>query len=178
MNPAQVIVLGLGNILCGDDGFGVHAALRLQEDYNFPESCQIIDGGTQGQLLYGIVEEADRLLLIDAADFNLPPGSLSQHEAEEIPKWLGQAKLSAHQGSFAEILALAELKNVLPLEIKLIAFQPEIVEFGQPLSAQGRAKIPDAIRLTLISLDMWGIKPQPANNPVSGACQELRSAFS
>lgn len=177
MAAENVIVLGLGNILCGDDGFGVHAVQFLKEQYSFPECCQIIDGGTQGQLLYGIVEEADRLLLLDAADFGLAPGCLSLRRNEEIPAWLGTAKLSAHQGSFAEVLALAGLKGVLPEEIRLIGFQPADLEFGLPLSAIARPKLPEAIAMCLTTLKAWGIIPVPAANTADSCTRELRAAF-
>lgn len=173
----RAVVLGLGNILCGDDGFGVHAIQHLREGFAFPRRCQAIDGGTQGQLLYGIVEDADRLLIVDAADLGLAPGSLGCAEGADIPIWLGARKLSAHQGSFAEVLALAELKGILPKEIVLIGLQPETVEFGAPLSESARARLPEAERMILERLRAWGIEPEEAQSGVSDACREMFASF-
>lgn len=171
------IVLGLGNVLCGDDGFGVHVAARLQCNHEFPPGCRLMDGGTQGQLLYGIIEEADRLLLIDAADLGLAPGSLALVGNEDIPKWLAFGKLGAHQTSFSEILALGALKNTLPEEISLIGFQPVNVEFGQPLSAQARQCVARAEEIALEWLDRRGIRPRPASFAPEPAQTELLGAF-
>lgn len=168
----RITVLGLGNPLCGDDGFGSHAAQMLLAACAFPQNCQVVDGGTQGQILYGLVTEATKLLLLDAARLELEPGSLALRQAGEIPAWLGARKLSAHQGSFAEVLALARLKNSLTPEIRLIAFEPVSMEFGQPLSPQAAQALPKAIHMALACLEEWGIKPenrQDAPDPLGGS---------
>jgi len=166
--PAKIIVLGLGNILCGDDGFGSHAAQMLAEAFSFPENCAVIDGGTQGQLLYGIVEEADRLLLIDAVDLGLPAGSIVLRRGDGIPVWLAARKLSAHQNSFAEVIALAKLKNVLPPDIRLIGFQAVNCGFGNALSPKASERLPEAIHMALACLEEWGTLP--AKKHASAGC--------
>lgn len=157
----RITVLGLGNVLCGDDGFGSHAAEILTGRFCFPDNCNVVDGGTQGQLLYGIVEETDRLLLIDAIDFGLSPGTLAILENDEIPTWLGTCKLSSHQGSFAEVLALASLKNVLTPAIRLIGFQAATIEFGSRLSPLALESLPKAVEMAVDCLRTWGITPLP-----------------
>lgn len=159
--PQKIILLGLGNLLCGDDGFGVKVVQDLQKKYSFPDNCEVIDGGTQGQILYGILEDADNLLIIDAVDFGLPPASLSLRDQNEIPVWLGSQKLSAHQSSFAEVLALGELKEILPEEICLLGFQTSDVEFGHPLSQEAIKKLPEAEHIALEWLFNRGICPRP-----------------
>lgn len=173
----RITVLGLGNLLCGDDGFGVHVVQHLQHNYVFPPDCCVIDGGTQGQLLYGIVEEADALLLIDAADLGLAPGSLALCGQKDIPQWLTIGKLGAHQTSFAEVLALGALKNVLPAEINLIGLQPVRMEFASPLSAAARNCVPRAEELVLEWLSTHGIIPEPASFAPDPARSELLNAF-
>lgn len=171
------IVLGLGNVLCGDDGFGVHVAARLAHNRDFPPGCRVIDGGTQGQLLYGLIEEADTLLLIDAADLGLAPGSVAVLGDADIPKWLATGKLGAHQSSFSEVLALGSLKNVLPEEISLIGLQPVCVEFGKTLSPQAREGVACAEVLALDWLNRRGIAPKPAAATPAPVNRELLSAF-
>lgn len=154
----KIVVLGLGNILCGDDGFGPLVIERLLELGQFPEEVKIMDGGVQGQALYWIVEEADRLLLVDAVDFGLDPGEIAQKLHSDIPIWIGSRKMSAHQQGFSEVLALASLKNVLPAEIILIGIQPVNLEFGKKPSGIVFGKIDEAVRLCLDVLSRWGIK--------------------
>lgn len=166
--PQNNIILGLGNLLLGDDGFGCHAAQLLAEGFSFPPSCEVVDGGTQGQLLYGIVTSATRLLIIDAVDFAMTPGTLTLCRGDAIPSWLGQNKLSAHQHSFAEVLALSRLRGSLTPQLMLIGFQPVCLDFGAPLSTQAVQKLPEALNMALACLAEWNIHPQTkTRNPDS-----------
>lgn len=173
----KIVVLGLGNILCGDDGFGVHVCHILQQNFSFPPECAVIDGGTQGQLLYGIVEEASKLLIIDAARLGLSPGSIALRQKSEIPTWLTSSKLSAHQSSFAEVLALASLKGILTPTITLIGFQPVTLEFGAHISKQGRACLPIAAGMALDILAEWGIRAVKGANQDLGFVGEAARSF-
>ena len=71
MSEPNVIVMGLGNLLWADEGFGIRLAERLYAHYHWPESVEIVDGGTQGLNLLGYVEQASHLLLLDAIDYGL-----------------------------------------------------------------------------------------------------------
>ena len=157
-----ITVLGLGNILCADDGFGVRAAERFYAAYATPEHVQVIDGGTQGPTLYQFVEEARRLLVFDAVDFDLAPGTLTVKEQAEIPVWLGARKMSAHQNSFSEVLALAALKKTLPESIVLIGVQPADMTYGAGLSDCVRERVPEAVELGRRTLEKWGARVTPA----------------
>lgn len=160
----MITVLGIGNLLCGDDAFGVHVVERLYSFYEFFPEISIIDGGTQGSTLYGFIEDSEKLLVVDAVDFDKAAGTLSLIDKADIPVWLGMNKLSPHQNSFSENLALASLKNRLPAEMCLLGIQPSSTNFGESLSLLVQSKIPEAINLCLEVLSSWGIK----NKPVSG----------
>jgi hydrogenase maturation protease len=92
---ARTLVLGLGNILMRDEGVGVRVVERLLEDCEFPPEVEVLDGGTLGLGLLPWVEEADRLLVIDAVDMGLEPGSTARLEGDEVPAFLG-VKISPH----------------------------------------------------------------------------------
>ncbi len=152
-----ITILGLGNLLCGDDAFGIHVVERLYSQFDFPSNVSVIDGGTQGHTLNCFVEESDKLLIVDAIDFNLEPGELSVFNKADVPVWLGITKMSPHQNSFSETLALASLRGTLPEEICLIGFQPFRMEFGSDITREALAKIPDAIQAAREILKKWGI---------------------
>ena len=84
----RIVVLGLGNILYGDEGFGVRVAERLYSRYAFPDNVEIVDAGTQGHPLLAFVERATRLLLLDAVDFGLQPGTTVEKDSTGIPAYL------------------------------------------------------------------------------------------
>jgi hydrogenase maturation protease len=73
--PAHTLVLGLGNILMGDEGVGVRVIERLSERYEFGEGVLVMDGGTLGLDLLPYLEDASRLLVIDAVQARKRPGT-------------------------------------------------------------------------------------------------------
>lgn len=158
----SIVILGLGNILYGDEAFGVRVAEQLYLRYDYPDNIDIIDAGTLGQTLLQFVEKADRLLILDAVDFNLPPGTLIFKNNEEIPAYLTAHKMSLHQTSFSEVIALANLKQCLPKEMVLIGVQPISLEYGTSLTQKIFDTLDKAVELTLEQLKKWNITPQPA----------------
>lgn len=160
-------ILGIGNILWADDGFGVRAVERLHERYEFPEQVQLIDGGTQGINLLPYVEEAEVLVLFDAVDFGLTPGTLKVVEGEAVPQFMGAKKLSLHQSGFQEVLALAALAERSPEHMVLIGVQPEILDdYGGSLSPAVKARLPEAVEAAVAWLERLGIhaEPRPARD--------------
>lgn len=157
-------IIGLGNILAGDDGFGVLALKKLGENYSFPPSVHLIEGGAQGPSLYAYIEEAEKLLVLDAVDFGQNPGSLIFREGQDVPLWLGAKKISPHQNSFSELLALAFLKDTLPRRIALVGVQPLATRFGETLSTPVIAGMDIALRKALEYLTEWGIFPQRSDS--------------
>jgi len=92
----RTVVLGLGNLLMADDGVGLIALARLEEEWFVPRDVELVDGGTWGMNLLPVIEKADRVIFLDAIDLGDPPGTLIRLEDEEIPRFLG-VKLSPHQ---------------------------------------------------------------------------------
>lgn len=92
MSEPHVIVMGLGNLLWADEGFGIRVAERLYAHYHWPEYVEIVDGGTQGLNLLGYVEQASHLLLLDAIDYGLAPGTLQTYAGEKVPSYLSAKK--------------------------------------------------------------------------------------
>ncbi|RIP13982.1 hydrogenase 1 maturation protease, partial [Salmonella enterica] len=141
MNAQRVVVMGLGNLLWADEGFGIRVAERLYARYHWPEEVEIVDGGTQGLNLLGYVEQASHLLLLDAIDYGLAPGSLRTYAGEKIPAYLSAKKMSLHQNSFSEVLALADIRGHLPCHIALVGLQPALLDdYGGSLSEIARGQ--------------------------------------
>ena len=156
----KTIILGLGNLLYGDEGFGVRLAQHLYAHWDFPPGVSVVDGGTQGQTLLTFVEEADSLLVLDAVDFGLEPGELTLRE--EVPAYVTAQKVGPHQNSFSEVLALAELKDCLPEEIRLIGAQPLDMTYGNTLSPLLLSRLDTLVDMALLQLQAWGVPGRPA----------------
>lgn len=162
MNTANIKVLGLGNLLWADEGFGVRAAEMLYARYALPDNVEVIDGGTQGLLLLPYVEAASHLLLLDAIDFGLAPGTLKTYDDDAVPAYLTAKKMSLHQTGFSEVLGLAQLKGCQPEQLRLIGVQPAVLEdYGGSLSAPVRARLEETVALAARTLQDWGVELGP-----------------
>ena len=156
----QIVVLGIGNVLWADEGFGVRCVEALQAGWSFAPPVRLVDGGTQGLYLLPLVTGASRLLIFDAVDYGLPPGTLKIVEGDEVPRFLGAKKMSLHQTGFQEVLALAQLTRQFPQEVVLIGCQPEeLTDYGGSLRDSVRAAMPAALEAALERLRAWGAEP-------------------
>lgn len=154
----QILVLGIGNILWADEGFGVRVVQALQQEYRFPPGVSLVDGGTQGLALMPYVQAAEVLLVIDAVDFSLAPGTLVRLHDGEVPAYLGAKKMSLHQTSFQDVLALCQLLGESPRRIALFGVQPEILEdYGGSLSPVVKAQMRPAMEAVLAYLAGLGV---------------------
>lgn len=167
-NAESIIVLGIGNVLWADEGFGVRCVEALQRRYEFAPHVQLIDGGTQGLYLIQHVQAAKRLLIFDAIDYGLTPGTLKFIENEEVPRFMGAKKMSLHQTGFQEVLLLAQLTEQYPQDVLLIGCQPEeIDDYGGSLRPLLKAAIEPALDHALSQLMQWGAQPRARNTPLA-----------
>lgn len=152
----EALALGIGNVLWADEGFGVRAIEALHAAYAFPEAVLLKDGGTQGLYLFDLIASARRVLVFDAIDFGLTPGSLRLLRGTEVPAW-SATKLSPHQTGFNDVLALAALRGEGPEAITLIGVQPEMLaDLGGSLRDAVKTRIPEAVELGARELATWG----------------------
>ncbi len=154
----RVLILGIGNVLWADEGFGVRCVEDLAASYNFGPEVKLLDGGTQGLYLLPFLEEADTLLVFDAVDYGLTPGTLKVVENDEVPAFMGAKKMSLHQTGFQDVIATAQLMGYCPDTLILIGCQPvELEDYGGGLRAETAAQIPVAIDIALGKLAELGV---------------------
>lgn len=162
-----IVVLGIGNLLWADEGFGVRCIEALQQRYTFAPQVQLIDGGTQGLYLIQHVQQAGLLLIFDAIDYGLAPGTLKLVENDDVPRFMGAKKMSLHQTGFQEVLMLALLTERYPQQVLLIGCQPEeLDDYGGSLRPVVRQALEDALALGIDTLRRWGACPLPRTQPL------------
>ncbi|KAB7698985.1 hydrogenase 1 maturation protease [Plesiomonas shigelloides] len=160
----QVVIMGLGNILWADEGFGVRAAEKIYAEYDLPDYVEVVDGGTQGYNLLQYVARATHLIILDAIDFGHEPASLHTYEGRAIPAYLSAKKMSLHQSSFSEVLALAEIKDTYPEHVVLIGVQPVLLDdYGGSLTEPVKAQLEPAVQQALGWLARWQVPVKPAS---------------
>lgn len=158
----NILILGIGNLLWADEGFGVRCVELLNERYRFPDGVRLMDGGTQGIYLVQHVQQADCLIVFDAVDYGLAPGTLKIVRDDEVPRFMGAKRMSLHQTGFQDVLALAEFTGAYPRELLLIGVQPEELEdFGGSLREPVRAQLEPALQVALAFLAERGVFAAP-----------------
>ncbi len=174
----SVLILGIGNLLWADEGFGVRAVESLHQNWSFPPNVKVMDGGTQGIYLVQHIRDADILIVFDAVDYGLEPGTLKRVEGDEVPKFLGVKKISLHQTGFQEVLAMAEMMGDYPKHLLLVGVQPvELDDYGGSLRPQVKAQIQPAIEMALGYLIAHGINGEKRSTPLDEeltiACEHM-----
>lgn len=159
---AKALVLGIGNVLWADEGFGVRCVEALAETRAFSGDVALMDGGTQGLYLLPYLEDADHLLVFDAVDYGLAPGTLKVVEGDEVPRFMGAKKMSLHQTGFQDVIATAQLMGTCPDELLLIGCQPEELEdYGGGLRQIVADRIPQALEIAVDWLETRGFASTP-----------------
>jgi hydrogenase maturation protease len=139
-----LLVLGVGNVLMGDDGVGVHVVRALHDGAGLPPGTGVVDGGTAGLSLLPLIGDAASLVVVDAVDLDAEPGSVHLLTGPSLHADL--MRLSVHQVGTSDLIAAARLIGTLPPDVVLVGVQPACLDPGTRLSPQVRSSLPEAIR--------------------------------
>lgn len=140
-----LLVLGLGNVLCADDGLGVAAVERLREGYEPAEGTLVLDGGTLGLSLLPYLEDARNAILVDAIRDDAAPGSLVRLEGEDVAPAVA-ARLSVHQIGVVDLLDGARWLGRTPERLVLHGIVPESIDLSVVRSACVERSLPELVR--------------------------------
>lgn len=169
---ASVLVLALGNPILGDEGVGPRALSRLAEEYRFPKSVDLVDGGTAGLSLVPTVSDATHVVVLDAVRTGQPPGTVVKLNGGKLPRRFFQS-LSPHQVGFRDVVSASRLMpDSGPSEIVLIGVEPYAVELTTDLSEPVEAAIDDVVVAVLAQLELWGVSAERAD--AIAACPNAR----
>jgi hydrogenase maturation protease len=163
---ALSVILGVGNVLLTDDGAGVHVARALMPRLAARADVLVLDAGTLSFTLAPIIEDADRLIMLDAAQLNLPAGSIRCFLDAQVDQFLGRSRLSVHEIGLRDLMDIARLTERLPRQRALIGVQPAFLGWGTDLTPNVAAGVQAAAQVVLELLDAW---------PASG-CGQIAAA--
>lgn len=152
----HILVLGVGNILLSDDGLGVHTLRAIDAGFDIPDSVLRLDGGVMGLDLIQHICDCTYLLIIDAIDASLLPGSIVRIEGVAIQMALAN-KLSIHQLGIQEVLATCRLMGHLPSHIVMIGMQPESINWGLEMTQTVTSRLDHLIVQVIDQLHAWGV---------------------
>lgn len=138
--PARIAVIGLGNVLFGDDGFGPQVIALLRAGWEFPPEVELIDAGTPGLGLVTYLYGREAAILIDAVAATGDPGELRLYRGDDLRRIPPQPRVSPHDPAVQETLGIAELSGHGPRSVLLVGAIPASSTVGIGLSeAMGAA---------------------------------------
>jgi hydrogenase maturation protease len=147
-----LLVLGLGNPILGDDGLGPRAIAEIAARGGLPEGTRLFDGETGGLDLLGEIEDARRLIAIDAVHLGGRPGALHRLAGGAIPRHL-ERSASAHDVGLRDLLALARLRGGGPRDVVVLGLEPAAIEPATTLSPALEAALP--LLLAAVREEAW-----------------------
>ncbi|OPY05675.1 MAG: Hydrogenase 2 maturation protease [Syntrophus sp. PtaB.Bin001] len=156
-NKRDINILGLGNILMKDDGFGVHFIRWFEERWSFPDSVRIIEGGVMAYALLEPVCSCRHLIVVDVLKTDDKPGSIYRFTLAEIEPKL-PPPTSAHEVQFLDVLCKAELLGEAPEVVFLCIVPADFREMDLEMSPLMREKFPLIEKLLIEELNRHGIE--------------------
>jgi hydrogenase maturation protease len=151
------LVLGIGNILLSDEGVGIHVLNYLARTQPDLPGIRYLDGGTLSFTLAGDIQEADKLIVIDAIRNGKPPGTVFCLKGPQFDAFVGKARLSAHEVGLADLVDIARLTESLPLNRALVGIEPQELGWGESPTPVVQDAIPTAANQVIKLLKDWGV---------------------
>jgi hydrogenase maturation protease len=164
---ADVVVIGLGNVLVGDDAFGPFVVRTLMARYDMPEGAEVVDLGTPGLDLGPHIAGTRALIVVDTVKTNAAPGTLRCYRKEDLLARGPSPRTNPHQPSLADTLFFLQVQDedLAPQDVLLVGVTPERYDTGAPLSDAVRAAVAEAAGLVVCELERLGYAPLPKAEP-------------
>ena len=161
----RISVIGIGNVLAGDDAVGPHVVRLLEARYELPAGVQVIDAGTPGYDLTAFLAGFDAAVLVDAVKAQGAPGELRVYDKQTLLEKPPMLAMSPHEPGVREAVMNAEFMGVAPRVVRLVGVIPESVATGIGLSPAVRAAVPGAVAAVLRELEGLGAQATERTPP-------------
>jgi len=152
----SALILGIGNRLLGDDGAGPCVLESLSGDDRISDDVRLVDGGTLSFTLLPLIEDAALWIVVDAARWGAPPGTVSVLQGEAMDRFVARrGAVSVHEVSISELMGMARLGQGIPQRRALVAIEPQHVDWADQPSPAVRNAIPRAADAVCRLLEEW-----------------------
>jgi hydrogenase maturation protease len=152
----MTLVLGLGNVLMGDDGLGPAVVRAFEAEYEVDPPIEIVDLGTPGLDLLPWLADADRVIFVDSVKSDRPAGAIILYDKADIMRHPPMQRVGPHDPGVKDALFALEFAGRAPREVTLIGVVPATTEMGLELSPAVKAAVPSVIGLLLGTLTAAG----------------------
>ncbi len=154
----KIAILGIGNLLLRDEGFGVHTVHYLEKNYSFPDTVEVQDVGTAGIYMSSYLEECDPVLVIDVVDIEGEPGSFHFYTLAELKSGSFQTRMSPHQLGMLEILAICKLRDAAPETVDFYTIIPKELTESIELSDVAAGRVVEVAEMIISRLAELGVE--------------------
>jgi hydrogenase maturation protease len=158
-------ILGIGNVLCTDDGLGPYVIKVLESLYDFPAGVEVIDLGTPGMDLTPYLADARMVIVIDTVRGDQAPGSLRLLRDREIVATPPPSRMSPHEPGLREALMATEFSGSSPDGLLFVGVIPESTEQGTTLTASLNDAVPAVVAAVIQELKRLGMAPKRKDPP-------------
>ncbi len=142
----KILIVGIGNLLCRDEGIGVHI-IQEMEKMQLPNHIELLDIGTSTMDLISYLEGVKKLIVLDAMKLGEAPGTIYRCKPEDLlPK--GEGPVSLHDIGVIETLTMAK-KMGMEIDTVIIGVEPKVLDWGMELTEEVKIKIPAIIDVVL-----------------------------
>jgi hydrogenase maturation protease len=161
----SIAIVGIGNVLMGDDALGPYVIKRIESEYRLPPYVSLIEAGTPGLDLIALFFEFDILVLVDTIRAAGAPGEIRKYNREDLLKKAPILSVSPHDPGLREALLTLQIARETPQEATLIGVIAENVDLGRDLSDSVKGAVPHVIEEVLAELERLGVKAEKKSPP-------------
>jgi hydrogenase maturation protease len=151
IGSVKTAVVGVGNLLMGDEGVGVHVAEKLKSA-GLPPEVAVLDGGTHFSGLETELNGAKKLIIVDAVLGGAAPGTIYRFRLDELEDEAEDVKLSVHDAGLVEKLRLSQFAGFSPEQVVVIGVEPARIEWNTGLSEEVAEKVPEIIEAVMAEI--------------------------
>ncbi len=160
----KIGIVGIGNILLEDEGFGVHTVQYLIDNYEFPENVEIQDAGTAGIYMSPFLEACDPVFAIDVVDIEGEPGSFHHFTLDDVRAGKFSTRMSPHQLGMLEIIEVCKLRDAAPEQVEFFTIIPHSLKEVITLSEVAESRMHEVANLLLKRLEDLGVNVEKKSN--------------
>jgi len=163
--PKPIRILGVGNVLCTDDGLGPYAIKVLEAQYEFHDDVEVLDVGTPGLDFTPYLADARMVIVLDTVKGEEPAGTLRLIRDGEIVAKPPPSRMSPHEPGLREALMATEFSDCSPEEILLIGVVPESTDGGTKLTEAVSGAVARVVETVMEELERLGCPAVPRQPP-------------
>jgi len=162
----RIVVLGIGNVLTGDDALGPTVVTTLGAEWQIPSEVMVLDAGTPGMDLIALASGARGIIVVDTVLADGPPGTLRIYDRDTLLGKPLTPRVNPHAPGLIESLFTLDLSGHGPAAVRLIGVVPEATDVGVGMSDPVTASVPKVVDVIVRTLEEWGVPMAPSPEPV------------